>query len=310
MQTILGAGGIIGQELAQALPKYTNQIRLVSRNPEKVNASDELFACDLTNAEHVKEAVKGAEVAYLTAGLPYNLKVWQATWPIVMKNVIEACKMHECKFVFFDNVYMYDPKHIPHMTEDTPINPSSKKGKVRAHIAQMLMDEVDRGSLEALIARSADFYGPHNRTSLLIETVVKSLQQGKKANWLGDTHYKHSFTFTPDAGKAIAMLGNTPTAYGQVWHLPTAPDPLTGKEWIEAFAAAMQVPPKYRQVGKGMVWIMGLFNGIMQELVEMLYQYNRDYVFDSSKFEKHFDFVPTSYQEGVHLTVAADYQKA
>lgn len=310
MQTILGAGGIIGQELAKNLPQYTDQIRLVSRNPEKVNPSDELFACDLTDTDRVKEAVEGAEVAYLTAGLPYNTKVWQSTWPVVMKNVIEACKMHACKLVFFDNVYMYDPAHIPHMTEETPVNPSSKKGKVRAQIARMLMDAVDRGSLEALIARSADFYGPDNQNSALIETVFKPLQQGKKANWLGNAHYKHSFTFTPDAGKATAILGNTPTAYGQVWHLPTAPDPLTGKEWVEAFARELQVQPKYREVGKGMVWFMGLFNGLMKELLEMLYQYDRDYVFDSGKFEKQFNFVPTSYEEGVRLTVAADYQKA
>ena len=309
MQTLLGAGGIIGQELSKILPQYTEQIRQVSRQPTKVNPSDELFACDLTDAERVKEAVKGSEVAYLVAGLPYNIKVWQTTWPVVMKNVITACKLHHCKLVFFDNVYMYDPRHIPHMTEDTPINPSSEKGKVRAHIYQMLMNEVQEGSLQALVARAADFYGPHNTTSMLIETVFKSLKQGKKANWLGKANYKHSFTFTPDAGKATALLGNTPDAYGQVWHLPTAAEPPTGKEWVEGFAREMQVAPKYREVGKGMVWVLGLFNGLMKELLEMLYQYDRDYVFDSSKFEKYFDFTPTSYEEGIRQTVAADYQK-
>lgn len=310
MQTILGAGGIIGQELARTLPEYTNHIRLVSRNPKKINDSDELFPCDLIDADCVKEAVKGSEVAYLTAGFPYNAKVWQTTWPKVMKNVIDACSMHECKLVFFDNVYMYDPEHIPHMTETTPINPSSKKGKVRAQIVKMLMDAVDRGALEALIARSADFYGPHNNASVLMETVYKSLKQGKTANWMGKAKYKHSYTFTPDAGRATALLGNTPTAYGQIWHLPTTSNPLTGKEWVEAFAKELQVASKYREVSKSIVWIMGLFNGIMKELVEMFYQYDRDYVFDSSKFEKHFDFAPTSYEEGVRQTVAADFQPA
>ncbi len=307
MQTILGAGGIIGQELSKALLQYTNQIRQVSRHPEKVNASDELFACDLTNAEQVKEAVKGSEVAYLTAGLPYDIRVWQTTWPLVMKNVIEACKLHDCKLVFFDNVYMYDPDHIPHMTEDTPINPPSEKGKVRAHIYKMLMDEVKAGSIQALVARAADFYGPHNTTSVLIETVVKPLKQGKKANWLGKADCKHSYTFTPDAGKATALLGNTPEAYGQVWHLPTASNPPTGKEWITAFARELNTSPKYREVGKGMLWLMGLFSRPMKELGEMLYQNDRDYVFDSSKFEKHFDFTPTSYEEGIRQTVAADF---
>lgn len=95
-----------------------------------------------------------------------------------------------------------------------------------------------------------------------------------------------------------------------MWHLPTAADPPTGKEWVEDFAREMQVAPRYREVGKGMVWVLGLFNGLMKELVEMLYQYDRDYVFDSSKFEKYFDFMPTSYEEGIRQTVAAEYQKA
>lgn len=43
MQTILGAGGAIGIDLAKELLAYTDKIRLVSRNPVKVNAGDELF---------------------------------------------------------------------------------------------------------------------------------------------------------------------------------------------------------------------------------------------------------------------------
>ena len=145
MQTILGAGGAIGIELAKALPKYANSIRLVSRNPQKVNESDELFRADLTKAEEVSKAVEGTEIAYLTVGLPYNTKVWRSTWPVVMKNVIEACKTHRAKLVFFDNIYMYDPTNLDPITEDHRINPQTKKGKVRAEIAQMVMNAVDKG---------------------------------------------------------------------------------------------------------------------------------------------------------------------
>ncbi len=305
MQTILGAGGIIGEELAKALPQYSEKIRLVSRNPKQVNPADELFSCDLTNAEGVKSAVEGSEVVYLTVGLPYNANVWETTWPKIMSNVIAACKAHNCKLVFFDNVYMYDPEYIPQMTEDTPIRPVSKKGKVRARILQMLTDEMQAGSLQATVARAADFYGPDNSTSVLIETVVKNLSQGKKANWLGNVSCKHSYTFTPDAGKATALLGNSPKAYGEVWHLPTTANPLTGKEWVTAFAKELNVQPRYREVSKLMVRLIGLFNKPMSELAEMFYQYDRNYVFDSSKFETAFDFTPTPYEEGIRQTVIA-----
>jgi nucleoside-diphosphate-sugar epimerase len=308
MQTILGAGGDIGKELAKNLTAYGEKIRLANRTPEKINLEDELFPCDLTDAEAVMKAVQGSSIVYLTAGLKYNTRVWQTTWPSLMKNSIEACKKHNAKLVFFDNVYLYDVAGIPHMTEETSVNPPSKKGQVRRLLVNMIEDEIKMGNLTALIARSADFYGPYNKNSVLTQTVFDNFKKGKKANWLGSVNFNHSFTYTPDAGKATALLGNTPDAYNQTWHLPTAPNPMTGMEWINAIAAEMNVAPKYMAAGKTTVRIMGLFIPIMKELVEMLYQYDRDYIFDSSKFEKRFNFQPTPYLDGIKTIVDKQYR--
>ncbi len=310
MQTILGSGGAIGIELAKALTHYTNNIRLVSRHPEKVNGNDILLSADLLYADEVKKAVEGSSVVYVTVGFPYNLKVWQNSWPRFMESLIAACKEYDSKLVFFDNMYMYDKEYLDGMDEATPINPPSEKGKVRAQIAQMLLDEVEAGNLTALIARSADFYGPNiANTSMLNETVIKNLAKGKKANWLGAADRKHSFTYTPDAAKATALLGNTADAYNQVWHLPTASNPYTGKEWVEHIAKALGAAPKIRTVPKWMLRIIGLFEPVMKEMPEMLYQYERDYVFDSSKFEKRFGMAPTPYDEGIAQVVATDYSR-
>ncbi len=309
MQSILGAGGAIGIELAKALPAFTSKIRLVSRNPQKVNATDELFPADLLNADEVNKAVKGSYIVYVTVGFPYNLKVWKKSWPTFISNVIQACMEHHCKLVFFDNIYMYDQDYLNGMTEETPINPPSKKGQVRAEIAKLIMDKVKAGELTALIARSSDFYGPKVQTSMLTETVFKPLSNGKKANWMGPVHFKHSFTFTPDAGKATALLGNTEDAYNQVWHLPTAENPPTGKEWIEAIAKELDVKPKYQALSKFLIRIIGLFVPIMKEMVEMLYQYDRDYDFDSKKFENRFKIKPTPYRDGIKEIIKSDYQK-
>lgn len=308
-QTILGAGGAIGTELAKALNQYTAGIRLVSRKPSKVNPDDELRAADLLDLEETREAVEGSSVAYLTVGLPYRTKIWQEQWPQIMQNVIDACITHSCKLVFFDNIYMYDRDHLDGMDESTPVNPPSEKGKVRANIANMLMEKVEAGELTALIARCADYYGPSvKNTSILTETVFNNLAQEKSAFWFGSDTCRHSFTFTPDAGKATALLGNTDDAFNQVWHLPTAPAPPTGHEWVEMIANELGVEPKYRKLSKFVVRMMGLFMPIMRETVEMMYQYDRDYVFDSSKFEKHFDFEPTSYDEGIRKVVQIDYR--
>lgn len=243
MQTILGSSGVIGTELAKSLTQYTDKIRLVSRNPKRVNPTDQLVIADLTNAQQVLSAVEGSEVVYLTAGIQYKISEWQKQWPVIMKNVIDACKTHKSKLVFFDNVYTYGLVK-GWMKEDTLVNPVSKKGEVRAQIAQMIMSEVERGNLDAIIARAADFYGPNTPLSFATVTVFHNLKKGKKAQWFLDANKKHSMTFTPDAGKATALLGNTNTAYNQIWHLPTDKNALTGKEFIEIAAKEFGVKPE------------------------------------------------------------------
>jgi nucleoside-diphosphate-sugar epimerase len=303
MQTILGANGTIGSVLAKELKAYTNQIRLVSRNPKKVNETDELFPVDLSDSSLVEKAVEGSEVVYLLVGFDYNIKVWQNKWPKLMRATIDACIKHKAKLVFFDNVYLYDINAIPHMTENSVINPPSKKGAVRKEIADMLLNEVKSGKLTALIARSADFYGPKNEKSFLHDMVYKNIKKGKKPNWFIDANKKHSFTYTPDAAKATALLGNTADAYNQVWHLPTDKNALTGKEIIALFAKEMNVENNVSILPMWLLKILGLFIPIMKEMPEMMYQYDRDYFFDSSKFEKRFNFRTTPYEEGVKLTI-------
>lgn len=302
MQTILGSTGVIGTELAKSLTQYTDKIRLVSRNPKSVNSTDQLVIADLTNPEQVLNAVEGSDVVYLTAGLQYKLNIWQTQWPIIMKNVISACKTHKAKLVFFDNVYAYGLVK-GWMKEDTLVNPVSKKGEVRAQIAQMIMNEVERGSLDAIIARAADFYGPNTPLSFATVTVFQNLKRGKKAQWFIDANKKHSMTYTPDAGKATAILGNTSSAYNQIWHLPTDKNALTGKEFIELTAKAFGVEPRYTVLKKWMIQVVGTFIPVVKESIEMLYQNEHDYLFESTKFEKAFNFTPTSYQDGIAETV-------
>jgi nucleoside-diphosphate-sugar epimerase len=303
MQAVLGANGTIGSVLAHELTSYTDRIRLVSRNPVRVNDSDELLQTDLLDPVMVEKAVEGSEVVYLVVGLEYKTKVWEEHWPVLMKAVIEACKKNNSRLVFFDNVYMYDVDAIPHMTEDSPMNPPSRKGAVRKMLVEMIMQEVKAGRLMALIARSADFYGPGNKSSVLTEMVYKNLKKRRAANWFINADRKHSFTYTPDAAKATAILGNTIDAFNQVWHMPTDRDTLTVREMSGLFADELNVKNRMSVIPLWLLRTMGLFIPVIKEMVEMTYQYDRDYFFDSSKFEKRFKFKPTTYQEGIKITV-------
>jgi nucleoside-diphosphate-sugar epimerase len=300
-QTILGANGTIGSLLAKELRAYTGNIRLVSRNPRKSDPADELFPADLTQPGQVDRAVAGSSVVYLVVGLEYSLKVWRGKWPRLMRETLDACARHGARLVFFDNVYMYDRSAIPAMTEDSLINPPSEKGKVRAQIAEMLLQDARAGKVKALIARAADFYGPGNEKSFLMELVHKNLKKGKRANWMVDADKRHSFTFTPDAAKATAQLGNTEDAYGRVWHLPTDPDALTGRQYAALFAEEMGGPAGVSVLPLWMMKILGLFIPFMREMPEMMYQYDRDYLFDSSKFEERFGWKATPYLEGIRI---------
>ena len=305
MQTILGSGGAIGTGLAKELKAYTEKIRLVSRNPQKINDTDEIVAADLKDFSKIDDLVAGSEIVYVLVSFEYNAKIWEETWPPFMKSVVEACKNHSSKLVFFDNMYIYDPAELPHMTEESRINPSSRKGKVRKQLFEMIMGEVDKGNLKAMILRGADFYGPGIKTSVLQEMVLENLKKGKSAYWFMNADKKHSFTYSPDAAKATAILGNKDECYNQVWHMPAHPDTLTGRQWVELFAKELGVKPRIKVISGFMNGILGLFNPIMREFREMAYQWDRDYYFDGSKFEKKFDFKPTTYQQGVKQVVEA-----
>lgn len=308
MQAILGAKGIIAQELSRALVAYTNDIRQVSRRPQKVNAGDQTLAADLLDSEATARAVAGSEVVYLVAGLSYDAAVWQAQWPVVMRNTIEACKRSGARLVFFDNVYAYG-RVDGVMTEDTPFNPISKKGEVRAKIATMLLDEMRQGHLQAMIARSADFYGPGAVQSFPHATVFERLRLGKTPQWIGKPDTVHSFTYTPDAGSALARLGNAPEAWGQTWHLPTSKEPLTGADFVRMACELAGQPYKLQAAPRWMLKLMGLFVPVLRENMEMMYQFEYDYRFDSSKIESAFGLQATPYRQGIGKSLSLTQHK-
>ncbi|MGZ3754527.1 MAG: NAD-dependent epimerase/dehydratase family protein [Mucilaginibacter sp.] len=300
MHTILGAGGPVANALTRLLLSNNDTIRLVSRKPIETTGSNISWKkADLLNYAEVLEAAKGSTVIYLCAGLVYDKEIWKAQWPVIMQNVINVAKATNARLLFFDNVYSYGLVTGP-MTENTPYNPCSVKGEVRARIATQLMDEAKAGNINASIARAADFYGTESKNSFLDMMVLDKYAKKEKAQWLGSTSVLHNFSYIPDMGHAMYLLGQNPQSDNQIWHMPTAA-PLTGKQFIEMAASIYGVEPKYMAVNKLMLQLIGLFNKVIQGTVEMYYQYNHDYNFNSDKFEKAFNFKPTRYEDGIKL---------
>ena len=321
IHTILGAGGPVADALSRELLAHHLPVRLVSRHPSLPPAPGlasadpafansttpqvTTFAADLTDPAQTLKAIEGSTVAYLCVGLPYRYSTWRELWPPIFDNTIEACKKTGTKLIFFDNVYMYG-KTEGLMTEETPYDPSSRKGDLRARLATQLMSEVRKGNITAMIARSADFYGPGaGKTSIPDILVFQKLRQAAKAQWLVNAHVPHSLTYTPDIARALYLLATDDNAWDQVWHLPTAASPLTGAEFIEKAALALGKAGNYTVLSKWMIRLGGIFDSTTKELYEMLYQYEFDYRFDSSKFENTYHFQPTSYEEGIKATANA-----
>ena len=302
MQTILGAGGTIGSELVRELGLSRQQVRLVGRNPTLVPGATEVVSADISDLDQTIHAVSGSKVVYLLVGLKYDIKVWRELWPRIIRNAIEACKQSNAKLIFFDNVYMYG-KVTGAMTEDTPFNPCTKKGEIRAQIASALLEEIKAGNLNAMIARSADFYGPNARTSVANIMVFDKFAKGAKAAWLVNDSLPHSYTYTPDAAISLTMLANAESAWNQTWHVPTASNPPTGREFIQMAADEFGIELRYRVLSRPLIKIAGFFNSDIRESYEMLYQSDSEYIFDSTKFSLAFGVEPTSYAEGIRRTV-------
>jgi nucleoside-diphosphate-sugar epimerase len=304
MITILGAGGAIGNELVKHLAVKNQPFRLVSRDPKRTSGEMENFAADVTDRDQTIQAVAGSSIVYLLVGLKYELRVWQEMWPRIIANAIEACKRTGARLVFFDNVYMYGKVSGP-MTEETPFNPCSRKGEIRAGLATTVIDAWRSGSLTAMIARSADFYGPDARNAVPNLLVFEPFSRRQKASWLVNDSVPHSYTYTQDAAHGLIELAERQTAWNQTLHLPTVPNPPVGKEFIAIAASEFRIAPKYRVLTKPMIWLAGLFNPLVAESYEMLYQNEFPYIFDSSKFAAEFGFAGTPYAEGIRTTAAS-----
>ena len=304
MITILGAGGVMSNEVVKLLAAAKQPFRLVARKVVSAAGATETVSADLADKEQTVRAVAGSSIVYLLAGLKYDRKLWAEMWPRIMGSVIEACKRADAKLIFFDNVYMYG-RVSGAMTEATPFNPCSKKGEVRAKIATSLVDVWKAGILTAMIARAADFYGPATPNGLPNVLVFEPFSKNQKASWLANDSVAHSYTYTADAARSLVMLAESESAWNQTWHVATTPNPPTGKEFVGMAAKEFGVAPRYRVLSRPMVRVIGWFNPLVGEVYEMLYQNDSPYLFDSTKFARAFGFSGTPYAEGIRATAAS-----
>lgn len=300
MQTILGASGQIARELTRELKRaYTDDIRLVSRHPQKVHASDITVAANLLDAQQTQVAINGSDTVYFTAGLPPDSALWERQFPTMLDNALEATRKAGARFVYFDNTYMYPQSDVP-QTEETRFAPRGRKGNVRALMANRVLAEMQRGDIPVLIGRAPEFYGPERTQSFTNTLIIDRLKQHKRPRVPVRDDTLRTLIWTPDASRALALLGNTPEAYGQTWHLPCCDERLRYQQFVTLACDIFGQKADYAVLGELAFAATALFSQGAREMRELLPRYDVDNLFDSTKFKRHFpDFAVTSYRQGL-----------
>lgn len=303
LDVVLGTGAL-GRAVAAELVARGRRVRLVNRSGRLDGAPEgaEVRAADLTDPGAARSACAGADTAYLCANVPYT--DWPVKWPPLAAGILEGGAQAGVKLVYGDNLYAYGPVDGP-LYEDRPAAAIGVKGRVRAGIAARFLDAHRAGRLRVTIGRASDFYGPWaTDSSLLGARVIPAALAGGTGQVIGDVDQPHTFTFIRDYARGLATLGASDEALGQTWHVPSAPTTtqreLLGLVWEAAGAGA----PRFRAAPGGLVRALGLFSPIMRELAEMLYEWERPYVVDHSKFERAFGAPTTPHREAIRETVA------
>jgi nucleoside-diphosphate-sugar epimerase len=301
---ILGTGPL-GQSVMRELALRGKPVKMVNfsgKRPADIPDSIEIVASDLYSPVNVRALAQGAAAVYLCAQPAYSQ--WPEKWPPLMKSIIEGMTATNTKLVLGDNLYCYGDTHGQPIREDLPYQYNhTRKGKVRAEIAEMLMTAHQTGKLRAAIGRGSTFYGPAVLDSTTGERAIAPALEGKAASLIGNIDLPHTLTFINDFGRALVILGERDEALGQVWHVPNAATP-SQREWMTMIFEELGKPPKMSGMGKIMMSIGGLFIPEAREMIEMMYEFDQPHVVDHSKFTRAFGDHSTPQREAVKQTVA------
>jgi nucleoside-diphosphate-sugar epimerase len=300
---VLGTGAI-GRAIAEELVRSGESVRIVNRSGkmDEVPAGVEVVASDLYDSTQVKEVTRGAEVVYQSAQPHYY--EWPEKFPPLQKSILEGLTGSNAKLVIVENLYVVGETDGKPITEATPHRPHTRKGKVRAELSEAALATHRAGKLRVTIGRGSDYFGPWGTDTSMGGLVFYPLLKGKAGQIGGSAKMPHTHTYIPDFGKALVLLGKHAEADGQVWNVPNDQPQITQGEMVNLFADEFGVTPKVQVVGKTMMALAGLFIKEAKETVEMLYEFEKPFVVDSSKFENTFGMKATPIGEAIKETAA------
>jgi nucleoside-diphosphate-sugar epimerase len=294
--------GAVGMSVMDALiQRGRRRVWMVNRSGRvSVPEGVELVGGDATNVAFAREAGEGASVVYVALNPPYDK--WPELFPPLQAAVLEGAASAGAKLIAMENLYMYGPTDGRPLTEGLPYAPNTRKGAVRARMSEELMEAHTSGRVRVAMGRASDFFGPRVLASAAGEQVFGRAVQGKSAQVAGDPDQPHTYTYAPDVGGGLAILGEHEEALGRAWHLPS-PETLTTRQFVEMIFEEVGKPARIQAAPKIVLRAMGLFNPGMREMIEMLYAFEEPFVVHDSRFEQAFGEQATPLREAIQRTV-------
>ena len=277
------------------------RVRMVGHSGKadsRIPAEVEVVKGDAYDTKHNIEVTKGAEAVYQCAQPQYH--EWAEKFPPMQKAILDAASANGAKFIVGDNLYMYGDTNGQPIREDMPYRAHTKKGKVRGEMSNAVMDAHRTGKVRAAIGRASNFFGPDD--SAVTSFAIRPALAGKTVNLLGKTDQPHTFSYVADFGKLLATLGTREEALGQIWFTPS-PAPVTQVELVKIMEEELGRKVKFMAAGKMMLSMLGLFAPTLRESVEMLYEWEKPFIMDSSKAEKTFGLQATTLKDAMHATI-------
>jgi len=299
IHVVVGANGATGTVLCEELLAAGHTVRAVSRTGRGAPSGVDAIAADATDSARITEICSGAASVYHCALPP--MESWLPTYVDLTRSLITAAGNVGARLVYADDTWMYGRVDGP-MREDSPIRPVVYKGALRALAAELIMSAHARGQTETVIGRAAELYGPRVE-SLLGAALFTAGLTGRKAMWPGDPDLPMTATYIGDFGRALADLGQHPAVAGQVFHVPVAPA-ITGREFIEKIGGIAGTSPKVGRLTPRLITILKTVAPIVREGAELLYQFERPFLLDDSRFRELTGHTPTAWDDGIDQTIS------
>jgi len=297
--------GAIGLATFDALRRRGETVRLVNRSGHaRVPDDVDLVAGDARDPAFTTAVTAGAGVVYQTLNPPYA--EWTEQFPALQAGVLAAAEANGARLVSMENVYMYGRPAGRPLTEDRAHDAHTRKGQLRGRMSRELLAAHHAGRVQVAIGRASDYFGPRGGAqSNLGDRVMPAALAGKSATVLGRLDQPHTYTYIPDIGEGLAVLGEHPDAPGEVWHLPNDPDTRTTRQLVETvYRHAGQPRTRVRAlpplVLRGLAWV----NPTVRELLEMQYQFEEPFIVDSSKIAGKLDVHATPLDQALADTLA------